>query len=117
MVGRMSWRRLIYSTALYGVAPLVPLYLLWRARKQPEYARGWAERFAVSYGSHRRSNAPRRVWLHAVSLGETRAAKPLVDAFFKLQPDAHIILTHTTPTGRAAGQGLFVDNLHSGRMT
>ena len=117
MVGRMSWRRLIYSTALYGVAPLVPLYLLWRARKQPEYARGWAERFAVSYGAHRRSNAARRVWLHAVSLGETRAAKPLVDAFFKLQPDAHIILTHTTPTGRAAGQELFADDLHSGRMT
>lgn len=112
-----SWRRMLYTLAVYGIAPLMPLYLLWRARRQPEYARAWGERFAWCYGAARRSTAERRVWLHAVSLGETRAAQPLVDAFLAEQPHAHIILTHTTPTGRAAGQALFAAYLADGRMT
>ncbi|MGL4767451.1 MAG: 3-deoxy-D-manno-octulosonic acid transferase [Formosimonas sp.] len=112
----MNWRLALYTAVLYLIAPLAPLYLLWRARKQPEYARGWGERYALAYAAPR-SSATRRVWLHAVSLGETRAAKPLVDALFAAQPTAHVILTHTTPTGRAAGQELFAAYLAAGRMT
>ena len=108
---------MLYTLAVYCIAPLVPLYLLWRARRQPEYARGWGERYGWCYGTARRSQATRRIWLHAVSLGETRAAQPLVDAFLAEQPHAHIILTHTTPTGRAAGQSLFAGYLADGRMT
>jgi 3-deoxy-D-manno-octulosonic-acid transferase len=113
----MSWRRALYSVLLYIVSPLVPLYLLWRARRQPEYARGLGERFAWRYGCSKRSTATRRVWLHAVSLGETRAAKPLIDALFACDEVVHVILTHTTPTGRAAGRALFAPYLNSGRMT
>ena len=106
----------LYSALLFCVQPLVLVYLLWRARKQPEYARHWGERFAL-YGRKRMVTASRRVWVHAVSLGETRAAVPLIEALYAAQPDVHVILTHTTPTGRAAGQSLFSAQLADGRMT
>ena len=95
---------------------MVPLYLLWRGRKQPEYRQHWAERFAC-YRQPRIAPQKRRIWLHAVSLGETRATAPLVHAFFAQNTDAHIVLTHTTPTGRASGQELFAPYLQDGRMT
>jgi 3-deoxy-D-manno-octulosonic-acid transferase len=101
---------------LYALLPLVPLYLLLRGRKQPEYRQHWAERFAC-YRAPRIAPQTRRVWLHAVSLGETRATEPLAHAFFAQNADAHIILTHTTPTGRASGQALFAQYLQDGRMT
>ena len=110
------WVRRIYALCLYMLLPIVPLYLLWRGRKQPEYRQHWAERFAC-YRQSRIAPQKRRIWLHAVSLGETRATAPLVHAFFAQNPDAHIVLTHTTPTGRASGQELFAPYLRDGRMT
>ena len=110
------WVRRLYALCLYVLLPMVPLYLLWRGRKQPEYRQHWAERFAC-YRHPRIAPQKRRIWLHAVSLGETRATAPLVHAFFAQNPDAHIILTHTTPTGRASGQELFAPYLQDGRMT
>ncbi len=55
------------------------------------------------------------IWLHAVSVGETRAAQPLIERLAGEHPDAHFVLTHMTPTGRAAAQPV----LHalSGRIT
>lgn len=47
------------------------------------------------------------IWVHAVSVGETRAAEPLIEALLKEYPDHGILLTHMTPTGRATGQALF----------
>ena len=110
------WVRRLYALCLYVLLPMVPLYLLWRGRKQPEYSQQWAERFAC-YRQPRIAPQKRRIWLHAVSLGETRATAPLVHAFFAQNIDAHIILTHTTPTGRASGQELFALYLQDGRMT
>ena len=110
------WVRRLYALCLYVLLPIVPLYLLWRGRKQPEYRQHWAERFAC-YRQSRIAPQKRRIWLHAVSLGETRATAPLVHAFFAQNTDAHIVLTHTTPTGRASGQELFASYLQDGRMT
>ncbi len=110
------WARRVYAALLYVLIPLLPIYLLLRSRKQPEYRHHWAERFAC-YGAARIAPKGRRIWLHAVSLGETRAAKPLVDALFEQHHDMHIILTCHTPTGRAAGQELFQQYLSDGRMT
>jgi 3-deoxy-D-manno-octulosonic-acid transferase len=45
--------------------------------------------------------------VHAVSVGETRAAEPLVEALLRAWPDCRILLTHMTPTGRATGKSLF----------
>ena len=110
------WARRVYAALLYVLIPLLPIYLLLRSRKQPEYRHHWAERFAC-YGAARVAPQARRIWLHAVSLGETRATKPLVDALFEQHDDMHIILTCHTPTGRAAGQELFQPYLSDGRMT
>ena len=110
------WARRVYAALLYVLIPLLPIYLLLRSRKQPEYRHHWAERFAC-YGAARVAPQARRIWLHAVSLGETRATKPLVDALFEQHHDVHIILTCHTPTGRAAGQELFQQYLSDGRMT
>lgn len=49
------------------------------------------------------------IWVHAVSVGETRAAEPLVRALLQAWPDHAILLTHMTPAGRATGTALFKD--------
>lgn len=114
----INWRRWVYSILLYLIAPFLPLYLLWRARHQPDYAHGWLERFACYYS--RRSlpvTSSVRIWIHAVSLGETRAAAPLIKILFSQNHHIHIVLTHTTPTAKAEAIALFSDYLNNGRMT
>ena len=95
--------RTFYTALLYLLLPLTPLKLLWRARKQPEYLAHWQER----YGFYKTSCSKPVIWLHAVSVGETRAAEPLVKALLQQYPDHKILLTHTTPTGRATSEQLF----------
>ena len=99
--------RIIYSLLLALALPFIALRLCWRARRQPEYLQHVGERFGF-YGDNiaAREGAP-LIWLHAVSVGETRAAEPLVRALLKKYPGHRILLTNMTPTGRAAGKALF----------
>ena len=83
--------------------PAAALYLLWRARKQPSYLKNWGERFAWSDFPSPRQGHP-VIWVHAVSVGETNATRPLIRAILDQWPDCDILLTHMTPTGREAGQ-------------
>jgi 3-deoxy-D-manno-octulosonic-acid transferase len=94
--------RSAYSTLLRLVVPLYALRILWRGRKEPLYASVIGERF----GLYRRSAPTGAIWIHAVSLGETRAAAALIDALRAALPDVRILLTHGTATGRAAGAPL-----------
>lgn len=91
--------RFFYSLLFYLVQPLVWMRLLWRSRKQPEYLRHLGER----YGFHSWAAPGRLLWLHAVSVGETRAAEPLIKALLDEYEDHSLLLTHMTPTGRATG--------------
>ena len=100
--------RRLYSLLLYLLLPLALLKLLWRARRQPEYLRHVGERFGFHAGS---ADGRPLIWLHAVSVGETRAAAPLVAALRQYYPGHRILLTHATPTGRAAGEQLFGDSV------
>ena len=68
--------RLLYSLVIYLATPLILLRLLWRARKQPEYLQNLGER----WGFYRTSAPAKVIWVHAVSVGETRAAQPLIEA-------------------------------------
>ncbi|MDP3538455.1 MAG: lipid IV(A) 3-deoxy-D-manno-octulosonic acid transferase [Azonexus sp.] len=95
--------RLIYSLILYLATPLIWLRLLWRARKQPEYLQHLAER----YGFYRQPVPEKLIWVHAVSVGETRAAQPLIEGLQARWPEHRILLTGMTPTGRAAGQQVY----------
>jgi 3-deoxy-D-manno-octulosonic-acid transferase len=87
---------------LYLVQPFVWLRLAWRARRQGGYLRHLGERYGFFAGRP----AEAVVWLHAVSVGETRAAQPLIEALLAARPDSALLLTHMTPTGRAAGAEL-----------
>jgi 3-deoxy-D-manno-octulosonic-acid transferase len=100
--------RPLYSLAWLLALPLVCLRLWWRGRKEPGYRQHWPERFGW-YRSQVAGHG-RLIWLHAVSVGETRAAQPLVAALLRQYPDAAILLTHMTPTGRATGQALFAEH-------
>ena len=99
--------RFIYTLAVFALLPWAVLHLLWRARRQPEYLRHWGERFGMFDTA---SPAP-TLWLHAVSVGETRAAQPLVAALRERYPGYRILFTHMTPTGRATSDALFGDGV------
>ncbi len=98
---------LLYTLVVIALLPWAILHLLWRSLKQPEYLRHWGERFGVFPGT---PTAP-VIWLHAVSVGETRAAQPLVAALRQRYPQHSILFTHMTPTGRATSETLFGDGV------
>ena len=99
--------RFFYTLMLYLLMPYIFLRLLWRARLQPEYLQHVAERFGFYT---RRSDKP-LIWLHAVSVGETRATVSLVEQLRRQYPHHQILLTHTTPTGRATSEQLYGDRV------
>jgi len=101
-----------FYTMMWCLAlPLVLLRLWWRGRKEPGYRQHWRERLGF-YGV--RGASVHTLWVHAVSVGETRAAEPLVEALMLAYPDSRIVLTHMTPTGRATGRALFAK--HGARL-
>ena len=106
--------RALYSAAWWPAAPLVALYLLWRGLRQREYRLHWAERF-LGAGPQPPAAATEILWVHAVSVGESRAAQPLIERLTVQRPRAHFVLTHMTPTGRAVGEA-FAQSM-PGRVT
>lgn len=95
--------RLHYSALLYLLLPFTAIKLLWRGLRQTAYLKHWSER----YGFYSQTVSRPLIWLHCVSVGETRAAKPLIEALLEKYPAHQILLTHATPTGREAGEQLF----------
>ncbi|MEM5312000.1 lipid IV(A) 3-deoxy-D-manno-octulosonic acid transferase [Paraburkholderia sp. JHI869] len=102
--------RAIYRAAWWLIAPLAVLRLFIRSRRERGYREHIGERFGYSAGRLPEDDAP-LIWVHAVSVGETRAAQPLVDALLAARPDARILLTHMTPGGRATSEQLFGDRV------
>lgn len=91
---------------LWRIAPpLIRHYLRKRGKKNPAYLQHWGERFGEPFAQPVKN----AIWIHAVSVGETRAALPLVQALRPHFPDAPLLLTQMTPTGRATAQQLFPD--------
>ncbi|HEX5675439.1 MAG TPA: lipid IV(A) 3-deoxy-D-manno-octulosonic acid transferase [Azonexus sp.] len=92
----------LYRLALLLAAPLIPLRLLWRGRRERGYWRHWGERLALGPAP-----ATGALWIHAVSVGEMRAAQPLIAALRAAHPDIPVLLTCMTPTGRATAESLY----------
>jgi 3-deoxy-D-manno-octulosonic-acid transferase len=88
--------RTLYTLALRLILPLVLARLWWRGRREPGYRDAIEERFG-HYGHVAR---PKMLWVHAVSVGEARAAAPLVRALQEALPDHGVVLTCTTAAGR-----------------
>lgn len=99
--------RHLYTVLLWLLLPYILLRLLWRARRQPEYLRHVGERFGI-YPAH---DGRPVIWLHAVSVGETRATQSLVARLLAAWPEHRILLTHATPTGRATSEQLYGDRV------
>ncbi|WP_223468209.1 lipid IV(A) 3-deoxy-D-manno-octulosonic acid transferase [Massilia soli] len=101
----------VYSALWLLALPVVLGRLWWRGLREPGYRQHLGERLGM-YGH--RDAGWHTLWVHAVSVGETRAAEPLIDALMKAYPDSRIVLTHMTPTGRATGKALYAK--HGARL-
>ncbi len=94
--------RPLYSLMVIGVQPFLRRKLKRRGKAEPGYLHAMEERFGV----YRTPAEPGALWIHAVSLGETRAAAILLEHLRRLQPGLRVLLTHGTATGRAEGERL-----------
>lgn len=99
--------RSLYSLLMWLLQPFVRAKLRRRAVQEPEYGQHVEERFG-DYGVLGASLGDGHffVWVHAVSLGETRAASSLIDELRTVLPGMRLLLTHGTATGRMAGRAL-----------
>jgi 3-deoxy-D-manno-octulosonic-acid transferase len=95
--------RRLYTALLRLVLPLILLRLWWRGRREPGYREAVGERF----GRYRTRAKDDLVWIHAVSVGEARAAAPLVRAL----AGHAILVTCTTAAGRAMLEQLYGDSI------
>ncbi len=103
----MSIRRLIYNIALYLFVPIIVLRLFIRSRQNPEFRHRLAERFGFIPAIKDKPV----IWLHAVSVGESLAAKPLINRLIEQYPTHHILVTSTTLTGSQTLQKIFADRI------
>mgnify|MGYP001263592344 CR=1 FL=1 len=99
----------MYSVLMGLLQPLLPLRLRRRARVEPVYAQAIEERFGRYGAQVPGAVSPGYVWVHAVSLGETRAAAVLIAALREALPGMRLLLTHVTATGRMQGQSLLCE--------
>jgi 3-deoxy-D-manno-octulosonic-acid transferase len=94
--------RPLYSLMVIGAQPFLRRKLRRRGAAEPGYLHAIDERFGI----YRTPAEPGALWIHAVSLGETRAAAILLERLRALRPDLLVLLTHGTATGRAEGERL-----------
>lgn len=97
--------RFAYSVVMWLLTPALWFKLLMRAHREPVYGQAIHERF----GRYKQAIPPGAVWLHAVSLGETRAALALVKALRQAHPGVRFVFTHGTATGRVEGASLMAE--------
>jgi len=98
---------LLYDLILYASAIILVPYYLLRGLRYGKARRGIRERLGIYAQDFRHLLQGRKVvWVHAVSVGETRAAIPLLKALRKNYPDAEILLSNVTETGRKIASGI-----------
>jgi 3-deoxy-D-manno-octulosonic-acid transferase len=101
----------VYEALWHVLIPFVLLRLLWCSRKNSDYLKHVRERFGF-YGT--KPSLRKAVWIHAVSVGETRATQALVESLLK--QGQTILLTHMTPTGRKTGAELYRKAIIAGQL-
>lgn len=101
--------RRAYTALLKLALPFVLLRLWWRGRREPGYRDHVAERLGYYDGSRKE----KLLWVHAVSVGEARAAAPLVQGLKSALPDHGILMTCTTAAGRATLAQLYGESVQA----
>ncbi len=104
--------RSLYTLLFHLGLPLVAGRLAWRAWQAPAYAKRIGERFAFGLPPLK----PGGIWLHAVSVGESIAAAPLVRELLARYPQLPITITCMTPTGSERIQAMFGGAEYAGRV-
>lgn len=99
--------RTLYTLLFHLALPLVVVRLFWRARKAPAYSKRIGERFAIGLPEFQ----PHGIWVHAVSVGESIAAAPMIRALKDRYPYLPITVTCMTPTGSERIKALFGDTV------
>lgn len=99
--------RFLYSMLFYMALPVVTGRLYWRARKAPAYKQRIGERFAFNLANIK----PHGIWIHAVSVGESIAAAPMINALLEAHPELPITITCMTPTGSERIKSMFGDRV------
>ncbi len=99
--------RFLYTAFFYLILPLVLLRLFWRASQAPAYRQRIAERF----GFFRAPTKTGGLWVHAVSVGESIAAAPVIEHFLAHNPDLPVVVTTMTPTGSERVRAMFGDRV------
>ena len=97
--------RTLYTALFYLGLPLVAIRLWLRARKAPAYAKRIGERFSCAMPALQ----PSGIWVHAVSVGESIAAAPMIRALLQRYPALPITVTCMTPTGSERIHALFAN--------
>ncbi|WP_029404615.1 lipid IV(A) 3-deoxy-D-manno-octulosonic acid transferase [Stutzerimonas stutzeri] len=99
--------RALYTVLFHLALPLVVARLFWRARRAPAYRSRIGERFAIGLPDFQ----PGGIWVHAVSVGESIAAAPMIRALRERYPQLPITVTCMTPTGSERIKALFGDTV------
>lgn len=100
----------LYQVLFHLAVPFLFLALLLRSRKEPDHLHGLGGRFGFG---PKTDSAP--VWIFAASLGETRAASPLIRAILAEGHPVH--LSHLSPAGLSEGRRLFAAEIAAGTVT
>ena len=100
-----------YQLLWHLLLPLAFVRLAWRARHAFSYLHHIPERLGFGYAKPITQGS---IWIHAVSVGETRAAQPLIAAY--LGRGQSILLTHMTLNGRRTGKQLFAKEIAAGQI-
>lgn len=103
--------RRLYTLLLWVALPLVTLNVLWRGLRERAYWQGWGERFGGGSALAAESGRAVNLWIHAASVGEVVAASPLVEALLQRFPKRAVVVTCTTPAGRARARQLFGERI------
>ena len=98
-----------FYTSIFTLAlPFIFLRLVWRGLRTPAYFKRWGERFGAS-PKLEKNNAV--IWIHAVSVGEVEASRPLIKSLQHDFPDHQLLITTMTPTGSERVKLLFADTV------
>jgi len=97
----------LYTLFIYLALPFIFLRLLWKSRAMPAYR----ERIPERFGCFKAPDFTTDIWLHAVSLGESIAAEPLIKKLLERYPEKRIVVTNMTPTGTQRVRSTFGDRV------